>query len=165
METVLVLNYDYTPLNVTSLRRGFVLVDKGKAEVLREYENPIMTTVGNFIRPLIIRLLKYIKFRRKRDIKISRARIYQRDKYVCVYCGGNKKLTIDHVIPKSRGGENSWENMVTCCFDCNSRKGNKTPKEANMTLRVKPYEPSVFSELVAGRASKIWEDFQLEMFG
>jgi 5-methylcytosine-specific restriction endonuclease McrA len=152
-------------LNVTSLRRGFVLVDKGKAEVLREYENPIMTTVGNFIRPLIIRLLKYIKFRRKRDIKISRARIYQRDKYVCVYCGGNKKLTIDHVIPKSRGGENSWENMVTCCFDCNSRKGNKTPKEANMTLRVKPYEPSVFSELVAGRASKIWEDFQLEMFG
>jgi 5-methylcytosine-specific restriction endonuclease McrA len=124
-----------------------------------------MTTVGNFIRPLIIRLLKYIKFRRKRDIKISRARIYQRDKYVCVYCGGNKKLTIDHVIPKSRGGENSWENMVTCCFDCNSRKGNKTPKEANMTLRVKPYEPSVFSELVAGRASKIWEDFQLEMFG
>jgi 5-methylcytosine-specific restriction endonuclease McrA len=141
------------------------LVDKGKAEVLREYENPIMTTVGNFIRPLIIRLLKYIKFRRKRDIKISRARIYQRDKYVCVYCGGNKKLTIDHVIPKSRGGENSWENMVTCCFDCNSRKGNKTPKEANMTLRVKPYEPSVFSELVAGRASKIWEDFQLEMFG
>jgi 5-methylcytosine-specific restriction endonuclease McrA len=152
-------------LNVTSLRRGFVLVDKGKAEVLREYENPIMTTVGNFIRPLIIRLLKYIKFRRKRDIKISRARIYQRDKYVCVYCGGNKKLTIDHVIPKSRGGENSWENMVTCCFDCNSRKGNKTAKEANMTLRVKPYEPSVFSELVAGRASKIWEDFQLEMFG
>ena len=165
METVLVLNYDYTPLNVTSLRRGFVLVDKGKAEVLREYENPIMTTVGNFIRPLIIRLLKYIKFRRKRDIKISRARIYQRDKYVCVYCGGNKKLTIDHVIPKSRGGENSWENMVTCCFDCNSRKGNKTPKEANMTLRVKPYEPSVFSELVASRASKIWEDFQHEMFG
>ena len=129
METVLVLNYDYTPLNVTSLRRGFVLVDKGKAEVLREYENPIMTTVGNFIRPLIIRLLKYIKFRRKRDIKISRARIYQRDKYVCVYCGGNKKLTIDHVIPKSRGGENSWENMVTCCFDCNSSKRTFSQKD------------------------------------
>ena len=104
------------------------------------------------------------KFRRKRDIKISRARIYQRDKYSCVYCGGIKKLTIDHVIPKSRGGGNTWENMVTCCFDCNSKKGNKTPKEANMILRVKPYEPSVFSELVAGRASKIWDDFQHEMF-
>jgi len=159
METVLVLNYDYTPLNVTSLRRGFVLVDKGKAEVLREYENPIMTTVGNFIRPLIIRLLKYIKFRRKRDIKISRARIYQRDKYVCVYCGGNKKLTIDHVIPKSRGGSNGWNNLVTCCSRCNSFKGDKTPEEAGMKLRFKPTVPNLFSRVVDENVEKVWSEF------
>lgn len=164
METVLVLNYDYTPLNVTSLRRGFVLVDKGKAEVLKESEQPIITTIGNFVRPLVIRLLKYINFRKKREIKISRARIYQRDNYSCVYCGTQRKLTIDHVIPKSRGGDNSWENMVTCCFDCNSKKGNKTPQEANMKMKTKPYTPSVFSELVAGNAAKIWEEFKSEIF-
>lgn len=165
METVLVLNYDYTPLNVTSLRRGFVLVDKGKAEVLREYENPIVTTVGNFVRPLIIRLLRYINYHKKKDLKMSRLKIYQRDGYKCVYCGTHKKLTIDHVIPKSRGGLNTWENMVTCCFDCNSKKGNKTPQEANMKMSIKPYKPSVFSELVVGKASKIWEEFKSELFG
>lgn len=165
METVLVLNYDYTPLNVTSLRRGFVLVDKGKAEILREYENPIVTTVGNFVRPLIIRLLRYINYHKKKDLKMSRLKIYQRDGYKCVYCGTHKKLTIDHVMPKSRGGLNTWENMVTCCFDCNSKKGNKTPQEAGMKMSVKPYKPSVFSELVVGKASKIWEEFKLELFG
>lgn len=165
METVLVLNYDYTPLNVTSLRRGFVLVDKGKAEILREYENPIVTTVGNFVRPLIIRLLRYINYHKKKDLKMSRLKIYQRDGYKCIYCGTHKKLTIDHVMPKSRGGLNTWENMVTCCFDCNSKKGNKTPQEAGMKMSVKPYKPSVFSELVVGKASKIWEEFKLELFG
>lgn len=165
METVLVLNYDYTPLNVTTLRRGFVLVDKGKAEILREYENPIVTTVGNFVRPLIIRLLRYINYHKKKDLKMSRLKIYQRDGYKCVYCGTHKKLTIDHVMPKSRGGLNTWENMVTCCFDCNSKKGNKTPQEAGMKMSVKPYKPSVFSELVVGKASKIWEEFKLELFG
>lgn len=165
METVLVLNYDYTPLNVTSLRRGFVLVDKGKAEVLREYDNPITTTVGNFVRPLIIRLLRYINYHKKKDLKISRLKIYQRDGYKCVYCGTHKKLTIDHVIPKSKGGKNTWENMVTCCSDCNSKKGSKTLQETNMKMLVNPYKPSVFSELVAGNASKIWEEFKNELFG
>ena len=165
MEKVLVLNSDYTPLNVTTMRRGFVLVDKGKAEVLKKDENPIITTIGNFVRPIIIRLLSYIRIKKNaKDIKISRSRVYQRDDYACVYCGGLKKLTIDHVIPKSRGGDNTWENMVTCCFDCNSRKGSKTPEEAGLKFRVRPYRPSVFSELVAGRAAHIWEEFQQDFF-
>lgn len=164
METVLVLNYDYSPLNVTSLRRGFVLVDKGKAEILKKYDEPITTTIGEFVKPLIIRLLKFINYHNKKDLKISRQRIYQRDGYQCVYCGTYKNLTIDHVIPKSRGGANSWENMTTCCFSCNSKKGNKTPQEANMTMRVQPYKPSVFSELVVGKAANIWLNFQKEIF-
>jgi CRISPR/Cas system Type II protein with McrA/HNH and RuvC-like nuclease domain len=164
METVLVLNFDYTPLNVTSIRRGFVLVDKGKAEILKEYDNPIITTVGRLVKPLIIRLLKFINYHNKKDLKISRQRIYQRDGFQCVYCGTHKNLTIDHVMPKSRGGANSWENMVTCCFTCNSKKGSKTPEEANMSMRVRPYKPSVFSELVAGRAANIWQSLQKEIF-
>jgi CRISPR/Cas system Type II protein with McrA/HNH and RuvC-like nuclease domain len=164
METVLVLNFDYTPLNVTSIRRGFVLVDKGKAEILKEYDDPIITTVGRLVKPLIIRLLKFINYHNKKDLKISRQRIYQRDGFQCVYCGTHKNLTIDHVMPKSRGGANSWENMVTCCFTCNSKKGSKTPEEANMSMRVRPYKPSVFSELVAGRAANIWQSLQKEIF-
>ena len=86
MEKVLVLNSDYTPLNVTTMRRGFVLVDKGKAEVLKKDENPIITTIGNFVRPIIIRLLSYIRIKKNaKDIKISRSRVYQRDDYACVY--------------------------------------------------------------------------------
>jgi CRISPR/Cas system Type II protein with McrA/HNH and RuvC-like nuclease domain len=164
METVLVLNFDYTPLNVTSIRRGFVLVDKGKAEILKEYDDPIITTVGRLVKPLIIRLLKFINYHNKKDLKISRQRIYQRDGFQCVYCGTHKNLTIDHVMPKSRGGANSWENMVTCCFTCNSKKGSKTPEEANMSMRVRPYKPSVFSELVTGRAANIWQSLQKEIF-
>ena len=103
MSTVLVLNSDYTPLNVTSVQRGFVLVTKGKAEVLRSDENPIVTGYKTFIRPVIIRLLKYIRHRTRLN-KPNRSRIYKRDGYECVYCGSKKNLTLDHVIPKSRGG-------------------------------------------------------------
>ena len=105
MSTVLVLNSDYTPLNVTSVQRGFVLVTKGKAEVLRSDENPIVTGYKTFIRPVIIRLLKYIRHRTRLN-KPNRSRIYKRDGYECVYCGSKKNLTLDHVIPKSRGGSN-----------------------------------------------------------
>jgi CRISPR/Cas system Type II protein with McrA/HNH and RuvC-like nuclease domain len=139
-------------------------VDKGKAEILKEYDDPIITTVGRLVKPLIIRLLKFINYHNKKDLKISRQRIYQRDGFQCVYCGTHKNLTIDHVMPKSRGGANSWENMVTCCFTCNSKKGSKTPEEANMSMRVRPYKPSVFSELVAGRAANIWQSLQKEIF-
>ncbi len=120
MSNVLVLNYDYTPLNVTSIRRGFVLVDKGKAEIVKSDENPISAGYKTFVRPLIIRLLNYIKHK-TRTIRASRPRIYKRDHYQCVYCGSNKDLTLDHVIPKSRGGGNEWTNLVTSCFKCNLR--------------------------------------------
>jgi CRISPR/Cas system Type II protein with McrA/HNH and RuvC-like nuclease domain len=138
MDKVLVLNADYTPLNVTSLRRGFVLVIKGKAEILEKGVEPIMTTIGDFVRPIIIRLLSYVKYHSK-PLKINRKRIYKRDNNQCVYCESKKHLTIDHVIPKSRGGNNTWKNLVTCCLSCNLKKGNKTPEEAGMRMVLKPY--------------------------
>lgn len=159
MSVVLVLNSDYSPLNVTSLQRGFVLVDKGKAEVIKKGEEDIVTSIGNFVRPLVIRLLNYIKFRPK-TIKVNRRRIFKRDDYTCQYCGSKKNLTIDHVVPRSRGGKNTWKNMVTCCFRCNSNKGNLTPEEAGMKLKVKPYEPTIFSHIVHDEIEKIWSDFK-----
>ena len=119
MSSVLVLNYDYTPLNVTTIKRGFVLVDKGKAEIVKsDEESPIVSGYKKYVRPLIIRLLKYIKYQ-TRTLRANRNRIYKRDNHQCVYCGSNKSLTLDHVIPKSRGGKNEWTNLVTSCFKCN----------------------------------------------
>jgi len=163
MSAVLVLNSDYTPLNVTTLQRGFVLVDKGKAEVIKKGENDIVTTIGNFVRPLVIRLLNYIKFRPK-TIKVNRKRIFKRDGYACQYCGSKKNLTIDHVMPRSRGGLNSWKNMVTCCFRCNSYKGDKTPQEAGMTLKTKPYEPNIFSHIIDDEIEMIWDSFKKSFY-
>ena len=159
MSNVLVLNADYSPLNITSLQRGFVLVDKGKAEVLKKGEKDIITTIGNFVRPVIIRLLNYIRFRPK-NLKVSRKRIFKRDKNTCQYCGSKKHLTIDHVIPRSRGGGNTWNNLVACCSGCNVYKGNRTPKEAGMRLKNRPYEPSVFSSVLYDEAEDIWNEFK-----
>jgi len=157
MSNVLVLNYDYTPLNVTSIRRGFVLVDKGKAEIVKSDENPIITGFKTYIRPVIIRLLNYIKYK-SRTIRASRPRVYKRDHYQCVYCGSNKDLTLDHVIPKSRGGGNEWTNLVTSCFKCNLKKGNKTPEEARMAMRQKPFMPTLVGE--NPKLQTIWNEYQ-----
>lgn len=157
MSNVLVLNYDYTPLNVTSVRRGFVLVDKGKAEIVKSDSNPITGGFKQYVRPLIIRLLNFIKYHTK-NIRPSRNRIYKRDGNECVYCGSKKDLTLDHVIPKSRGGNNEWTNLVTSCFKCNLKKANKTPEEAKMTMKHKPFAPTLVNE--HNLLNKVWNDFQ-----
>jgi CRISPR/Cas system Type II protein with McrA/HNH and RuvC-like nuclease domain len=155
MTTVLVLNYDYTPLNVTSVHRGFVLVDKGKAEIVKSDENPIVSGYKKYVRPLVIRLLKYIKHF-TRSLRPNRNRIYKRDGHECVYCGSSKNLTLDHVIPKSRGGTNDWTNLVTSCFKCNLKKANRTPEEARMVMLKKPYAPTLIGDV---NMTKVWEDF------
>lgn len=157
MNTVLVLNYDYTPLNVTSIRRGFVLVDKGKAEIIKSDETPIIAGFNEYVRPTIIRLLKYIKHF-MRGLRPNRSRIYKRDNHECVYCDSKKQLTLDHVLPKSRGGKNEWTNLVTSCFKCNLKKGNRTPEEAKMEMKHKPYAPTLINEYSG--LQKIWNDYQ-----
>jgi CRISPR/Cas system Type II protein with McrA/HNH and RuvC-like nuclease domain len=160
MQQVLVLNFDFTPLNVTSLQRGFILVNKGKAEIIEADSNPIVTAYKEYVRPLIIRLLRYINYRGN-GIRVNRHRVFKRDEYQCVYCGSQKELTLDHVQPRSRGGKNTWTNLVTCCTKCNHKKGNKTPEEANMKLRRKPYEPTFVNEheSLTGVWDKVKETF------
>ena len=159
MEKVLVLNSDYTPINITTVYRGFNLVTKGKAEILKSSESPIIAGSNTFIRPLIIRLLNYVKYR-VHKLKINRHRLFKRDNHECVYCGSKKNLTVDHIQPKSRGGENTWQNLITCCGTCNRAKGDKTPVEANTKLRYNPYEPSIFSEIINSNVEPIWKEFQ-----
>ena len=139
---VLVLNNDYSPLNVTDLVRGFKLVFKGKAEVVEhDDDNPIVTESTVYKRPLVIRLLKYIVLPFQK-FSPTRENIFRRDGNECLYCGVKKNITIDHVFPKHRGGKNTWQNMVTCCKKCNAKKDNKTPEEAKMVMKYKPFEPS-----------------------
>ncbi len=157
METVLVLNYDFTPLNITTFRRGFVLVEKGKAEIVKSDDSPIVSGYRKHVRPLIIRLLKYINFF-ARTFRPSRHRIYTRDNNKCVYCGSTRSLTLDHVVPKSRGGKNSWTNLVTSCFTCNLKKSNRTPEEANMKMSHKPYTPTLVGE--NNQVQKVWDEYK-----
>ena len=159
MGDVLVLNFDYTPLNVTTIRRGFVLVDKGKAEIVKSDETPIVAGYNTYVRPVIIRLLKYIKHF-TRNLRANRNRIYKRDNHQCVYCGSSKHLTLDHVIPKSRGGKNTWLNLATCCSSCNRTKDNRTPEEAGMKLLKTPYEPNIFSEVINPSIELVWLEFK-----
>jgi len=161
MQKVLVLNFDYSPLNVTTLRRGFILVDSGKAEIIKSGENPIITFTKTYIRPLIIRLLKYINYRSK-GIRINRHRVFKRDNNECVYCTSKKDLTIDHVIPRSRGGKNTWDNLVTCCLKCNLKKGSQTPEEARMFLKKKPQEPNFVDDTTT--LNEAWNNFKQTFF-
>ena len=155
---VLVLNSDYSPINVTSFKRGFNLVFKGKAEVVKSQGQPIITSLGDFTRPLIIRLLEYVAYRINK-ISVSKHRILKRDKFKCVYCGNQRDLTIDHVIPKSRGGKNTWSNMVTSCGKCNHKKGDRTPEEAGFNS-VYPKEPTMFSDIINHDLLVAWENFK-----
>lgn len=139
---VLVLNMDYSPINITTLQRGFNLVFKGKAEVVSHAnKKPIITERKSYRRPTVIRLLRYIYLPFKK-VNLSRQNIFRRDDNKCIYCNSQKNLTLDHVTPKSRGGKNTWLNLVTCCGSCNVKKGDKSLKESGMIMRHKPFKPT-----------------------
>ncbi len=127
-QTILVLNASYEPLNFTNWRRAVVLLIKNKAQALGKR---------------VIRLVNYIKIPYKKIMqnKPSRAMIYKRDGHKCQYCGSTRKLTIDQIFPTSKGGDNSWENLVVACMPCNTRKGDKLLEETNLILETIPKKP------------------------
>lgn len=160
MKSVLVLNFDYVPINITTWNKGFTLVYKGKAELIKVDEQKITSSESKYDKPLIIRLLRYIKHNKK-TLKVNRNRIYRRDNFQCVYCNSKKDLTIDHIIPKSRGGGNDWYNLVTSCSKCNNKKADRTPDEANMRLLKQPYAPLIVNDNKF--LQNIWEEYQSEL--
>tara|TARA_B110000014_G_scaffold159329_1_gene112162 strand:- start:162 stop:719 length:558 start_codon:yes stop_codon:yes gene_type:complete len=138
---VLVLNGNFLPLNVTKVRRSIVLIINGKAELIEPKDKIIHTSSDSFEMPSIIRLFAYIKpF--NRVIKMTRSELFTRDQQRCQYCGlVTQDLTLDHVLPRSRGGRYIWENIVSACIKCNHKKAGRTPKEASMQLLTKPSSP------------------------
>lgn len=143
---VLVLNQNYQPLNVCTVRRAVVMLGGGRAELLENGRGEIRTPSRSIPIPSVIRLVYLIK-RPVLQRRLSRKEVFQRDGYTCLYCGRETKhLTLDHVMPRFRGGPHTWENVVSACMACNHRKAGRTPQEASMTLskearppRINPY--------------------------
>lgn len=160
---VLVLNFNYEPLNICPERRGVVLVMLGKAEVLRWTEDSMTSTSGAQPLPSVLRLHDNIR-RPMPRLKLSRKAVLARDDYTCVYCGSKSNLTIDHVFPRHRGGETTWENIVCCCLKCNNKKGSRTPQECGMRLPRAPYKPRYvpyisFPRFVSAIRRSEWREF------
>ena len=138
---VLVLNYSYEPLNICRVRRAVVLLYRGKAEMLENGTGFIHSASHIFPVPSVIRLAYMIK-RPRPERKLARFEVFNRDRYTCQYCGKEtQQLTLDHIIPRYRGGEHTWENVVSACIPCNRRKAGRTPKEAGMKLIRFPSPP------------------------
>jgi 5-methylcytosine-specific restriction endonuclease McrA len=137
---VLVLNASYEPINVCAARRALVLVLKGVASP-EEFSSSFLHSARNALRvPSVIRLLEYRRIPHQTRA-LSRKNILMRDRYTCQYCLRtlpSGELTLDHVLPRSRAGETTWENLVACCHRCNNRKGSRTPEEAGMKLARMP---------------------------
>jgi len=144
MEQVLLLNITYEPLKVINWKKAITLLCLEKVEVIEEYNRKIHSVSFTIKLPSVVRLLRMVK-KPKTPVKFSRQNIYARDKYKCQYCGRQlptEELTYDHIIPKSRGGKTKWENIVTCCIQCNRRKGGRTHTEAGMKLIRIPSRPT-----------------------
>lgn len=162
---VLVLNASYEPINVCTVRRATVLVLKQKAEVLEHGRGQMRSERYVLDRPAVIRLVTYARV--PRDVhrrKITRKAVLARDSWTCQYCGDEKPgLTVDHVIPRSKGGQSVWENIVASCAPCNRKKGNKLPREARMHPRIEPRPPgpTVFIRIAAPRVPDAWERYLL----
>ena len=148
---VLVLNQNFEPLNVCNARRAFVLVGRGKAEVVQASERILRGVSSVFSIPSVIRMVYFIH-RPRPQARLSRREVFARDHHTCQYCGKRTHdLTLDHVLPRHRGGPHSWENLVSACRRCNHHKAGRTPTEARMTLRRKPKRPRATLRIRFGR--------------
>ena len=138
MEQALLLNASYEPLKVVNWQKAITLWCQGKVEVIADHDREIRAVSVSFKLPSVIRLLRFVKIRRRFDyVPFSRANIYARDNHTCQYCReafSTPELTFDHVVPVAHGGRKDWENIVTCCVSCNRKKGGRTPAEAGMRL-------------------------------
>lgn len=158
---VLVLNADFRPITVCTVPKGFLMVYLRKAELVMPYEDQRLHAIEHsFPMPAVIRVTRYINVP-YRGVLLNRQNLFRRDNHTCQYCGVTTDLTIDHVIPRSRGGNSTWTNLITACRRCNSRKGDFTPEEAGMVMMQAPHKPNytVFLKESSGFLCREWEPF------
>jgi 5-methylcytosine-specific restriction endonuclease McrA len=167
MEQTLLLNASYEPLKVVHWQKAITLWCQGKVEVIAVHDREIRAVSVSFKLPSVIRLLRFVKIRRRFDyVPFSRANIYARDAHTCQYCEqvfGTAELTFDHVVPVAQGGRKDWENIVTCCVSCNRKKGGRTPAEAGMRLLRSPRRPdrapAIRITIGLRQAPESWRDY------
>jgi 5-methylcytosine-specific restriction endonuclease McrA len=161
---ILVLNASYEPIRIISWQRAICYIVLEKADVISSYDEVVRSEHLTINLPKVIKLRKYVHLADHiTAIRYSKKNILTRDKMECQYCGEKctgANATVDHIIPKSRGGATSWTNIVTACYSCNNKKDNMTPCEAGMVLLSKPVEPQIGYML----KHKLFEEFELEQF-
>jgi 5-methylcytosine-specific restriction endonuclease McrA len=164
-QPVLVLNANFEPLNVCDVRRAINLLMNGKARMMEDGRGPIHTARTVYPCPSVIKLEHMVKRPRPR-VKLTKREIFRRDNYTCQYCGRQTHhLTIDHVMPRHRGGQHRWDNLVAACPICNRRKGGRTAAEAGMPLRHRPAEPQPTASYLFERHLSQNEDWKKYLDG
>jgi 5-methylcytosine-specific restriction endonuclease McrA len=159
---VLVLNATYEPVNVCTVRRAVVLLLKEKAEVIERADRELHSANTTMARPAVIRLVTYVRIPRDTHRrKITRRAVFARDNWTCQYCGARSQLTVDHVVPRSKGGPSTWDNIVASCAPCNRRKGDALPRQAGMRLHRQPRTPSphVFIQVASPTIPLAWRQY------
>lgn len=141
---VLLLNASYEPIRPISFRRAMSLIVEGRAETVASVKDKFVHSPSKtFDWPSVVRLIKYVKIPwKKTRVAFSKKNVLVRDSHECCYCDKRKADSIDHVLPRSRGGENSWTNLVASCVKCNTEKSDRTPEEAGMKMRFQPFAPA-----------------------
>ena len=159
---VLVLNATYEPINVCTVRRATILLLKQKAELVEHSTWHLRSEHTRMPRPMVIRLVTFVNVPRDTHRrKITRRAVFARDRWTCQYCGSRTSLTVDHVIPRSKGGASTWDNIVASCAPCNRRKGDQLPVQANMVPRITPRAPNpqVFIHVASPTIPAAWRQW------
>lgn len=157
----LVLNKDYTPISVLPSKRAFAIYFKGQAEIIYNYpmEEKVLSTVKkNYPAPSVIRITNYAKIPYKR-VPLTKGNVFKRDGNRCVYCGNDKDLTIDHVIPRSKGGRDTWDNLATACSPCNSKKGDTVIEVPEGIKLYRPHYLMMISKFIGVNVREEWKDY------
>lgn len=164
-KSVLLLNASFEPMCTISLRRATALMLAEKVEIISAREGESVRSARQALpAPSVLRLIKYVNVPRTRKANLTRKAVLNRDGYVCAYCGEKKSLrdmTMDHIVPRSKGGLNTWKNVVACCFPCNQRKGNISLEELGWQLRFQPFKPDGTRRvaIIAGHIDPDWEQW------
>lgn len=158
---VLVLNQNYEPVTLCNVKRAVILVYLGKAEIVEKLDIELHSVNNSIAFPSVVRLMVFIR-KPRNNVVLNRKNIIKRDYHTCQYCGKkNLPMTVDHIVPKHFGGEDSWTNLICACIKCNNKKGNRTPEQANMKLLKKPKRPShlFFIQFLVEKPHNAWKPY------